>query len=160
VVLSPAACNRAITSVQHDPSANKPCTNTTLRAFTASVAERARVEISELATPATRAAEKTLRFIVIGSFSPGWARIARLLMYRSHVSGPTPNGGPSNYASSQSTHRPDRALSSATTYRAACSFGISTLIVRRISLQARASGLAVGDPWRYVPISSARNEAS
>jgi len=32
--LVPAACNRAITSDQHDPSANRPCTRTTLRALT------------------------------------------------------------------------------------------------------------------------------
>ena len=38
VALSPAACNRAITSVQHDPSAKSPCTRTTLRAFGAGCA--------------------------------------------------------------------------------------------------------------------------
>src|ERR1700756_1495894 len=32
VALSPAACNRAITSDQLDPSANSPCTRTTFRA--------------------------------------------------------------------------------------------------------------------------------
>src|SRR5439155_6881557 len=38
VALSPAACNRAITSDQHDPSANSPCTRTTFRAFGAGCA--------------------------------------------------------------------------------------------------------------------------
>src|SRR3981081_3913436 len=33
VALSPAACNRAITSDQDDPSANSPCTRTMLLAF-------------------------------------------------------------------------------------------------------------------------------
>src|SRR5258705_4138561 len=38
VALSPAACNRAITSDHDDPSANSPCTRTTLRAFGAGCA--------------------------------------------------------------------------------------------------------------------------
>ena len=33
VALRPAACNRAITSDQHDPSANSPCTRTTFLAM-------------------------------------------------------------------------------------------------------------------------------
>ena len=41
VALSPAACNRAITSDQDDPSANSPCTRTTLRAFGAGCAATA-----------------------------------------------------------------------------------------------------------------------
>src|SRR5260370_880912 len=41
VALSPAACNRAITSDQDDPSANSPCTRTTLRAFGAGCAAAA-----------------------------------------------------------------------------------------------------------------------
>src|ERR1700679_4213259 len=35
VTLRPAACSRAITSDQDDPSANSPCTRTTLRAASA-----------------------------------------------------------------------------------------------------------------------------
>jgi hypothetical protein len=62
VALSPAACNRAITSDQHDPSANSPCTSTTLRAFVA-FAAMPRGEINEAAAPATMAAEKARLFI-------------------------------------------------------------------------------------------------
>src|SRR5882672_6193505 len=66
VTLSPAACNRAITSVQHDPSANSPCTSTTLRAFTGvEFAAMPRVEISEAAAPVKRAAEKARLFIIM-----------------------------------------------------------------------------------------------
>src|SRR5882762_3159538 len=66
VALSPAACNRAITSDQHEPSANSPCTSTTLRAFAGvEFAAMPRVEISEAATPVTRAAEKARLFIMI-----------------------------------------------------------------------------------------------
>src|ERR1700722_4813688 len=65
VALSPAACNRGITSDQLDPSANSPCTRTTLRAAAgADVAARPGVEINEVAEPATRAAEKA-RLLVI-----------------------------------------------------------------------------------------------
>src|SRR5580704_17368700 len=41
VQLSPAACNRAITWDQHDPSAKSPCTRTTFRAFDAGCAAAA-----------------------------------------------------------------------------------------------------------------------
>src|SRR6266702_3285404 len=63
VALSPDACNRAITSDQHDPSANSPCTRTTLRALVGvAVAAEPRVEINEVAAPATTAAEKVRLF--------------------------------------------------------------------------------------------------
>jgi len=67
VALSPAACKRAITSDQHDPSANRPCTSTTLRALTGAVLAAAvrLVEISDAAAPATRAAEKVRLFIIM-----------------------------------------------------------------------------------------------
>src|SRR6476660_8614650 len=66
VALSPAACNRAITSDQHDPSANRPCTNTTLLAFAGvEFVAMPRVEISEAAAPVTRAAEKSRLFIIM-----------------------------------------------------------------------------------------------
>src|SRR5262249_550087 len=66
VTLSPAACNRAITSDQHDPSANSPCTSTTLRALVGEgIAAIPRAEISEAAAPATRATEKARLLIVI-----------------------------------------------------------------------------------------------
>src|SRR3984957_12580019 len=66
VTLSPAACNRAITSDQDDPSANSPCTRTTLRAATgAEVAASPGVEINEVAAPATKVAEKLRLFIII-----------------------------------------------------------------------------------------------
>src|SRR3981081_4067585 len=66
VALSPAACNRAITSDQHEPSANNPCTSTTLRAFAGvEFAAMPRVEISEAAAPVTRVAEKARLFIIM-----------------------------------------------------------------------------------------------
>src|SRR5271154_5539209 len=72
VALSPAACNRAITSDQLDPSANSPCTRTTLRAAAgADVAARPGVEINEVAAPATWAAEKA-RLFIITTRSPSW----------------------------------------------------------------------------------------
>src|SRR5882757_4321156 len=67
VALSPAACNRAITSDQHDPSAKRPCTSTTLRALTRAVlaAVVRLVEISDAAAPATRAVENVRLFIIM-----------------------------------------------------------------------------------------------
>src|SRR5207253_9458273 len=66
VALSPAACNRAITSDQDDPSANSPCTRTTLRAFVgAGFAAMPRGETSEAAAPAIMAAEKLRLFIIM-----------------------------------------------------------------------------------------------
>jgi hypothetical protein len=48
-----------MTSDQHDPSANSPCTRTTLRALAAgAMAALPRVDVSDAAAPATRAAEK------------------------------------------------------------------------------------------------------
>src|SRR6202163_4784218 len=52
VALSPAACNRAITPDQDDPSANSPCTRTTLRAFGAGCAAAALPWKRVLAAPA------------------------------------------------------------------------------------------------------------
>src|SRR3981189_617879 len=66
VTLSLAACNRAITSDQHEPSANSPCTSTTLRAFTGvEFAAMPRVEISEASETGTSAAEKARLFIIM-----------------------------------------------------------------------------------------------
>ena len=67
MALSPAACNRAITSDQHDPSANRPCTSTTLRALTgaAPAAVVRLAEISDAAAPATRAVENVRLFIIM-----------------------------------------------------------------------------------------------
>src|ERR1700722_694734 len=64
VALRPAVCNRPITSDQHEPSANSPCTSTTLRAFSGvAFAAMPRVEISEAAAPVTRAVEKVRLFL-------------------------------------------------------------------------------------------------
>lgn len=53
VTLRRASWSPAITSVQQDPSANKPCTNTTLRALTGGeVTASPRVEMREAAAPA------------------------------------------------------------------------------------------------------------
>jgi hypothetical protein len=66
VTLRPAACKRGITLDQLDPSANSPCTRTTLRAFVAAgVAARPRVEISEAAAPANMAAVNARLFIIM-----------------------------------------------------------------------------------------------
>src|SRR6202044_1067867 len=62
VALSPAFCNRAITSDQDDPSANSPCTSTMLRAFGATgtaAASWTRV----LAAPGATMLTKARRFI-------------------------------------------------------------------------------------------------
>src|SRR5262249_19028469 len=68
VAFRPAACNRAITSVQQEPSANSPCTSTTLRALGGvALAATPRVEISEAAAPASRAVENVRLFIVMVS---------------------------------------------------------------------------------------------
>jgi hypothetical protein len=59
VALSPAACSRPITSVQQEPSANRPCASTTLRALGgAMVAAIPFVDASETAAPAAKAVEK------------------------------------------------------------------------------------------------------
>src|SRR3984885_11698347 len=59
VALSPAACNRVITSDQHDPSAKSPCTRTTLRDLVGlAAAAIPRADVNEAAVPAMRAAEK------------------------------------------------------------------------------------------------------
>jgi hypothetical protein len=58
--------HRAITSDQDDPSANSPCTRTTLRAFVGPAFEAMpRLETSEAAAPATKVAEKLRRFIIM-----------------------------------------------------------------------------------------------
>src|SRR5580692_1735493 len=72
VTLRPAACNRGITSDQLDPSANSPCTSTTLLAFAGvEFAAMPGAEISEAAAPVTRAVEKTRLFIIMISLLQG-----------------------------------------------------------------------------------------
>jgi hypothetical protein len=69
VTFSPAACKRGITSDQQEPSANSPCTSTTLRAFSGvAFAGMPRVEINEAAAPASRAVEKMRLFIIMIHF--------------------------------------------------------------------------------------------
>src|ERR1700757_3736835 len=63
VTLSPAACNRAITSDQLDPSANSPCTRTTFRAFGADCAAAAVPWTRVLAAPAATMFTNVRRFI-------------------------------------------------------------------------------------------------
>src|SRR5271154_3349559 len=63
VALSPAACSRAITSDQDDPSANSPCTRTTLRAFSAGCAAAASPWKRVLAAPAATMLTKERRSI-------------------------------------------------------------------------------------------------
>jgi len=68
VTLRPAACNRAITSDQHEPSANSPWTSTTLRAFVgAASAAKPGEAISEAAVTPSRALEKLRLFIIMMS---------------------------------------------------------------------------------------------
>src|SRR5262249_6068011 len=64
VTLSPAACNRGITSDQHDPSAKRPCTRTTFLALGAGCA-RAAPTRSELAAAATVVLTKVRRSMEI-----------------------------------------------------------------------------------------------
>src|ERR1700677_2816363 len=65
VAFSPAACNRAITSVQQEPSANRPCTSTTLRAFGGlAFAAMPRVETIEAAAPSRTEVENVLLSII------------------------------------------------------------------------------------------------
>ncbi|GIQ74751.1 hypothetical protein BraRD5C2_31920 [Bradyrhizobium sp. RD5-C2] len=53
-------------SDQHEPSANRPCTSTTLRAFTGGVvAAMPREDTSEAAAPASKAVEKVRLFIIM-----------------------------------------------------------------------------------------------
>ncbi len=61
--LSPAACNRGITSDHEDPSANSPCTSTTLRARMAGWAQAGRASMAAL-PPSVRAARKARRSIM------------------------------------------------------------------------------------------------
>jgi len=85
VTLSPACCNRGMTSSQLEPSANNPCTSTMLRALTcAGLAACPRLEITEAAAPAARPAAKTRLFIMmvapIGRLSligPQWSPLQR-----------------------------------------------------------------------------------
>src|SRR5580692_10030745 len=63
VALSPAACNRAITSDQDDPSANSPCTRTTFLAVGAGCAAAAVPWTRVLAAPAATMLAKARRFI-------------------------------------------------------------------------------------------------
>src|SRR6266436_166547 len=63
VALSPAACNRAITSDQDDPSANSPCTRTTLRAFVGGCAVAAAPWKRVLVAPAATMLTNVRRFI-------------------------------------------------------------------------------------------------
>src|SRR6201987_3797632 len=75
VTFSPDACKRGITSDQLEPSANSPCTSTTLRALGGvALAAMPRVEISEAAAPASRAVEKVRLFIIMVSLlgHMGW----------------------------------------------------------------------------------------
>src|SRR6202045_2884713 len=66
VTFSPAACKRGITSDQEEPSANSPCTSTTLRAFSGvAFAAMPHVEINEAAAPASRVVEKMRLFIIM-----------------------------------------------------------------------------------------------
>src|ERR1700689_4904526 len=76
VTFSPAACNRGTTSDQEEPSANSPCTSTTLRAFGGvAFAAMPRVEISEAAAPASRAVENVRLSIMVSLLCrAGWWR--------------------------------------------------------------------------------------
>src|ERR1700758_2175422 len=63
VALSPAACNRAITSDQDDPSANSPCTRTMFLAIGAGWAAAAVPWTRVLAAPAATMLTNARRFI-------------------------------------------------------------------------------------------------
>src|SRR5439155_8108855 len=63
VTLSPAACNRAITSDQDDPSAKSPWTRTTFRATGADCATALVPRTNVLAAPAATMPTNVRRFI-------------------------------------------------------------------------------------------------
>src|SRR5580692_4579573 len=80
VTLSPAACNRAITSDQLDPSANSPCTRTTFRAFGAGCAAAAVPWIRVLAAPAATMLTNARRFIGYLGRRSSWLLMEVLLL--------------------------------------------------------------------------------
>src|SRR5712671_5831159 len=79
VALSPAACNRAITSDQDDASANSPCTRTTLRAVGAGWAAAALPWKRVLAAPAATMLTKVRRSIGYLSRRSSWLVMEVLL---------------------------------------------------------------------------------
>src|SRR6202023_2404320 len=65
VTFTPAACKSGITSDQEEPSANSPCTSTTLRALGGvRFAALPRAEIDQAVAPESRVVEKT-RLVII-----------------------------------------------------------------------------------------------
>src|SRR5260221_5924495 len=82
VALSPAACNRAITSDQDDPSANSPCTRTTLRALGAGCAAAALPWKRVLAAPAATMFTNVRRFIGYLGRRSSWLFMEGLLCVR------------------------------------------------------------------------------
>src|SRR4029077_13982133 len=83
VTFSPAACKRGITSDQEEPSANRPCTSTTLPAFGGvAFAAMSRVEISEAAAPASTAVENVRLFIIMILFLHGKSCVWSLSLRR------------------------------------------------------------------------------
>src|SRR5580658_1711398 len=80
VTLSPAACNRGITSDQDDPSANSPCTRTTLRAFGAGAATAALPWKRVLAAPAAIMLTNARRFIEYLGRRSSWLFMKVLLL--------------------------------------------------------------------------------
>src|SRR4029077_8839203 len=82
VALSPAACNRAITSDQLDPSANSPCTRTTFRAFGADCAAAAVPWIRVLAAPAATMFTNVRRFIGYLGRRSSWLFMEGLLFVK------------------------------------------------------------------------------
>src|SRR6202045_1493897 len=82
VALSPAACNRAITSDQDDPSANSPCTRTTLRAFGAGCAAAALPGKRVLAAPVATMLTKVRRSIGYLGRRSSWLFMEVLLCVR------------------------------------------------------------------------------
>src|SRR4029077_16372009 len=82
VALSPAACNRAITSDQLDPSANSPCTRTTLRALGAGCAAAAVPWKRVLAAPAATMFTNVRRFIGYLGRRSSWLFMEVLLCVR------------------------------------------------------------------------------
>src|SRR6202044_2408492 len=79
VALSPAACNRVITSDQDDPSANSPCTRTTLRAFGAGCAAAALPRNRVLAAPAATMLTNVRRSIGYPCRTSSWLFMEVLL---------------------------------------------------------------------------------
>jgi hypothetical protein len=72
VAFSPAACSRRITADQHEPSAKRPWTSTTLRAFGTDAAAGGPIELAaEAAAKAATNARRSMRTLPLSHRASG-----------------------------------------------------------------------------------------